>query len=128
MTQEVGSIICPWIKYPFILGTDVAGEVVEVGAAVTRFKVGDRVVGHAVGVAQKHITSSKSAFQTYTVLLEHMSSAIPSTLSYERSAVIPLGLSTAACGLFQEDQLQLRYPTANPKPHRQNFACLGRLD
>jgi NADPH:quinone reductase-like Zn-dependent oxidoreductase len=125
MTQEMGSMIFPWIKYPFVLGSDVAGEVVEVGAAVTRFKVGDRVVGHAVGLAQKHNTSAKSAFQIYTVLLEHMSSAIPSALSYERAAVIPLGLSTAACGLFQKDQLELRYPMVNPKPTGKTLLVWG---
>lgn len=41
-----------------------------------------------------------------------MVSPIPSTLSYERAAVLPLGLSTAACGLFQKDQLALQYPSA----------------
>jgi NADPH:quinone reductase-like Zn-dependent oxidoreductase len=32
-------------KYPNICGTDVAGEVHEVGEGVTRFKKGDRVIG-----------------------------------------------------------------------------------
>ena len=32
--------------YPFILGTDVAGEVVEVGSKVKGFKKGDRVIGY----------------------------------------------------------------------------------
>ncbi|MCJ1258676.1 hypothetical protein MMC24_006509 [Lignoscripta atroalba] len=125
MTEEIGSMIYPWIKYPFVIGTDVAGEVVEVGAAVTRFKVGDRVVGFAVGTAQKYNTSAKGAFQMYTVLLEHMSSAIPSTLSYERAAVIPLGLSTASCGLFQKDQLDLRHPTVKSNPTGQTLLVWG---
>ena len=125
MTEETGAMIYSWIKYPFVLGADVSGEVFEVGAAVTRFKVGDRVVGHAVGNAQKYNTSAKSGFQTYTVLLEHMSSEIPSTLSYERAAVIPLGLSTAACGLFQKDQLALRYPMVNPKPTGKTLLVWG---
>ena len=30
---------------PMILGWDVTGEVVEAGASVTRFSVGDRVIG-----------------------------------------------------------------------------------
>lgn len=37
------------MAYPMILGNDVAGEVVEVGDGVSRFAVGDRVVGQAVG-------------------------------------------------------------------------------
>jgi NADPH:quinone reductase-like Zn-dependent oxidoreductase len=32
-------------KYPMVLGTDVAGEVHEVGEGVTKFKKGDRVMG-----------------------------------------------------------------------------------
>lgn len=32
-------------KYPNVLGTDVAGEVYEVGEGVTHVKKGDRVLG-----------------------------------------------------------------------------------
>jgi NADPH:quinone reductase-like Zn-dependent oxidoreductase len=32
------------LKYPEILGRDLAGEVVEIGADVKRIKVGDRVI------------------------------------------------------------------------------------
>src|SRR5512134_1883211 len=31
------------VKFPFVLGVDVFGEVEEVGAAVTKFKPGDKV-------------------------------------------------------------------------------------
>jgi NADPH:quinone reductase-like Zn-dependent oxidoreductase len=47
MKQVVGNLTYSWIKYPSVLGHDLAGEVVEVGTAVTRFSVGDRVLGHA---------------------------------------------------------------------------------
>ena len=99
--QDMGKMMFSWLKYPFILGFDTAGEVVEVGPGVTRFKVGDRVVGHANGTDQKYNKPSHSAFQTYTVLLVKAASTIPSTLTYESAAVLPLGLSTAACGLFR---------------------------
>ncbi len=105
-----------WIKYPFVLGSDVAGEVVEVGNAVTRFNVGDRVLGLAVGTDKDSNSSAEGAFQTYTVLLAHMAAPIPRTMPYENAAVLPLGLSTAACGLFQKDQLALHYPSATPTP------------
>ena len=112
--QDMGETLFSWIKYPTVLGADVAGEVVEVGSAVSRFKTGDRVLGHAVGLTDNE--ASESGFQAYTVLLADMASPIPSTLSYESAAVLPLGLSTAACGLFQKDYLALQYPSVDPKP------------
>lgn len=112
--QDMGETLFSWIKYPTVLGADVAGEIVEVGSAVSRFKTGDRVLGHAVGLTNNE--ASESGFQAYTVLLAHMASPIPSTLSYESAAVLPLGLSTAACGLFQKDYLALQYPSVDPKP------------
>ncbi|MCJ1412212.1 hypothetical protein MMC19_006305 [Ptychographa xylographoides] len=108
---DMGSLMFPWLKFPLVSGSDSAGEVVEVGSSVTRFKVGDRVVGHAVGQDKARNSSSECSFQIYTVLLAHMASPIPSTLSYEKACVIPLGLSTAACGLFQQDMLALRLPS-----------------
>jgi NADPH:quinone reductase-like Zn-dependent oxidoreductase len=114
--QCAGDFLFAWIKYPFVLGSDLAGEVVEVGKAVSRFKVGDRVLGHAVGVDKKRNNPAEGAFQEYTVVLARMAAPIPSTMSYESAAVLPLGLSTAACGLFQKDQLALQYPSVPLKP------------
>ena len=105
-----------WLKYPFILGLDVAGEVVEIGPGVTRFQIHDRVVGHANATDQQCNSPSHGGFQTYTVLPVNAASPIPSTLSYESAAVLPLGLSTAACGLFQKDQLGLQLPSASADP------------
>ena len=89
------------------------GEVVEIGANVNRFKIGDRVVGHAAAVDKNHNDPAKGGFQLYVVLLEHMTCAIPNRLSYEQASVIPLGVSTAACGLFQQDQLALSPPSSS---------------
>ena len=110
--QAMGEALFPWIIYPTVIGSDLAGEVVEVGSAVSRFKAGDRVLGHAVGFMQN--IASEGAFQKYTVLLAHMASPIPSSLSYESAAVLPLCLSTAAVGLFQKDYLALQYPSVPP--------------
>lgn len=114
--QDMGKMMFSWLKYPFILGMDVSGEVVEVGPGVTRFKIGDRVLGHANGTDQKYNSPPHGAFQAYTVLLVNAASPIPPTMSYESAAVLPLGVSTAACGLFQKDQLGLQLPSASPKP------------
>jgi NADPH:quinone reductase-like Zn-dependent oxidoreductase len=108
--QYVPKMITPWVKLPFILGSDVAGEIVAVGKGVTRFQVGDRVLGHATGLDKARNDATEGGFQRFTVLLEQMASPIPQTLSYEDACVLPLGLSTAACGLFQKDQLALQHP------------------
>ncbi|PYH88702.1 oxidoreductase [Aspergillus ellipticus CBS 707.79] len=110
------SLMYRWIKYPCMLGVDVAGEVVEVGPGVTRHRVGDRVVGKACGTHEKIDRSAQAGFQLYVVLAAHMVSRIPDTLSYEKAAVLPLGISTAACGLFEPDQLNLRHPQPKPTP------------
>jgi len=125
LIQVTGNSIFRWITYPFVLGEDVAGEVVEVGKAVTRFNVGDRVLGHAVGTDKDSNTSAEGAFQTYTVLLAHMAAPIPSTMPYENAAVLPLTLSTAACGLFQKGHLALHYPSAAPKPTGKTLLVWG---
>jgi NADPH:quinone reductase-like Zn-dependent oxidoreductase len=125
LTQSIGDIMFPWIKYPFILGSDVAGEVVEVGNALSRLNVGDRVLGHAVGVDKKRNNPAEGAFQEYTVLLDHMAAPIPDAMAYENAAVLPLALSTAACGLFQKDQLALLYPSISPKPTGKTLLIWG---
>jgi NADPH:quinone reductase-like Zn-dependent oxidoreductase len=39
--------------------------------------------------------------------------------------VLPLGLSTAACGLFQKDYLALQYPSLSPKPAGKTLLVWG---
>ena len=110
--QAMGESLFPWLTFPLTLGSDVAGTVTEVGRAVTRFKPGDRVLGHALALTTS--ATREGAFQTYTALKAHLASPIPASLSFESAAVLPLGLSTAACGLFQKDYLALAYPTVPP--------------
>jgi NADPH:quinone reductase-like Zn-dependent oxidoreductase len=102
-----------FVTYPCVLGTDVAGEVVEVGKQVSRFKVGDRVVGCGGGALRNK--SSEGTFQTYVVIQDYLVSPIPDTMAYEDAAVLPLGLTTAASGLFGNDSLALEYPSISPK-------------
>ncbi|KAI0868192.1 zinc-binding oxidoreductase CipB [Hypoxylon argillaceum] len=96
------------LKYPTILGQDVAGVVVAVGPGVTRFQVGDRVVGHAASMASGR--QQDGGFQLHTTIQTNMASPIPANMSYETAVVLPLGLSTAAAGLFQKAFLNLQLP------------------
>lgn len=81
IVQDIGRLIFTWIKPPFVLGSDLAGEVVQVGSAVTRFCVGDRVLAHAAGMDKSRNRAAEGAFQDSTVVLERMTSPIPTTMS-----------------------------------------------
>jgi NADPH:quinone reductase-like Zn-dependent oxidoreductase len=123
--QVAGSFAYRWLTYPTVLGSDVAGEVVEVGRAVTRFRVGDRVLGHAVGTDQDSNTAAEGTFQQYAVVLERLAAPIPDAMPYEDAAVLPLGVSTASCALFQPDQLGLRHPAAGAAPTGETLLVWG---
>jgi NADPH:quinone reductase-like Zn-dependent oxidoreductase len=114
MVQAMGSKIMPWIKPSFVLGYDVAGEVIAIGSGVTQFRPGDRVLGLAVGSDKRSNRSSEGAFQHYVILRAHLASRIPDTLSYDRACVLPLGLATASACLFQKTTLNLALPITTP--------------
>ncbi|MFJ5881946.1 zinc-binding alcohol dehydrogenase family protein [Kitasatospora cineracea] len=104
----------PWLSFPAVLGSDLAGEVVETGPGVTRLRPGDRVLGHAFGVDRSRNRPAEGAFQQHAVLLEHMVCPVPASLPLSHAAVLPLALSTAATGLFQPDHLGLALPGPDP--------------
>ncbi|MFA9218697.1 MAG: zinc-binding alcohol dehydrogenase family protein, partial [Sphingomonadaceae bacterium] len=112
--QAAGDVITGHLAYPAVLGTDVAGEVVAVGSGVNRFRIGDRVLGHAAGLERNRNQAAEGGFQELVLLMAHMASPIPDALSFEDAAVLPLGLSTAASGLFQKDYLALAPPRVEP--------------
>lgn len=125
LIQQKGDLMYTHLKYPFALGEDAAGQVVEVGENANRFKEGDRVLGYCRGVDARVNDSAEGAFQSYTVLRADLASHIPRSMPYENASVIPLGLSTAAEGLFQEDQLGLQYPSIQPKPTGKTILVWG---
>jgi NADPH:quinone reductase-like Zn-dependent oxidoreductase/acyl carrier protein len=66
------------------LGSDCAGDVLSVGAGVTAFRPGDRVVAMTSG-----------AFASHTVTREAFVAALPRGLDFEQGAAIPTAYLTA---------------------------------
>ncbi|MGB9191355.1 NADP-dependent oxidoreductase [Acinetobacter sp.] len=69
------------VRFPFILGNDFAGTVVEVGSKVSQFKVGDEVYAK---------TDLNGAFAEYTVVQQSSLALKPQNISMEQAAALPL--------------------------------------
>jgi NADPH:quinone reductase-like Zn-dependent oxidoreductase len=76
-------------KEKHILGADVAGEVVSVGANVTDLKPGDRVFGEVGHGGCAEFVAARRAYIT----------KLPDTVSFETGAATPMGAITALQGL-----------------------------
>jgi NADPH:quinone reductase-like Zn-dependent oxidoreductase len=77
-------------------GLDVAGTVVEVGAKVTRFKVGDAVFGIA-----------KGSYAEFAAALETKLARKPASLSFDGAAVLTVSGSTALQAIDQAGKVGL---------------------
>ncbi|KAJ4366238.1 hypothetical protein N0V83_007874 [Neocucurbitaria cava] len=91
------------VKYPVILGCDVAGTVEAVvpgSTAASKFRVGDRVFGF----------SANNGFQDYVALEVKLMTKIPDDMAYREAVVFGLCSATSAMFLFGKDYLHLDYP------------------
>lgn len=113
--QSMGNMMFEWLTYPLILGYDVAGLVVKTGQGVTRVQEGDRVVGVTAGMDKRGRQPDEGAFQDFVILREHLTVHIPQGMTYTDASVLPLTSVTAACALFQKDQLALQLPQIKAK-------------
>jgi NADPH:quinone reductase-like Zn-dependent oxidoreductase len=100
------------LKAPVIPASDGAGEVVEVGAAVTRLAVGDRVAasffptwldGELTADAHRHaLGGTIDGMLAEEVVLDQASWVpLPQHLSYEEAATLPCAGVTAYNALFE---------------------------
>jgi NADPH:quinone reductase-like Zn-dependent oxidoreductase len=86
-------------KFPLILGHDVAGVVVKVGANVRRFKVGDAVYARPADFRV-------GAFAEFIAIHENDVARKPNNISMEEAASIPLVGLTAWQALVEKAHLQ----------------------
>ena len=101
------------ISYPRIPNSDGAGDVAEVGANVTRFKAGDRVIGTFferwdAGAIDADAMASARGGAAEGVLAEYVMSpesglvAMPDHLSFEEAATLPCAGLTAWHALVEK--------------------------
>ncbi len=76
-------------------GLDLAGTVVAIGSAVTRFAVGDEVFG-----------ISRGSFAEYAVAREDKLARKPASLTFEQAAVVPISGITALQALRDSGRLR----------------------
>ena len=88
----------PW-DFPIILGWDVAGEIVEVGSAVSDWQVGQAVFARPE-------TTRLGTYADYTIVDDHLLAHKPESISFEELAAVPLAGLTAYQALFTHGKLK----------------------
>jgi len=97
---RAGTVAMP-LNTPQVPGSDLAGEVVEVGPGAARFKVGDRVWGSNQGLKGRQGTACELA-----AVHEDWLYPSPEGVSDEQMAALALTGITAHLGLFNRGQLK----------------------
>ena len=78
-------------EFPVILGWDAAGIIVEKGEKVSNFEIGDRVF-------TRPATTNQGTYAEFVAVDENLLAHIPSSMSFEEAAAIPLaGLTAWQC-------------------------------
>lgn len=105
------------VEFPFVMGSDVAGEVVSVGAKVTKFKPGDQVVSvfkplWIEGVPSKEATMANlgaplpGVLAEYVLLSEVGALPYPNYLTAAEASTLPIAAVTPWVALFENGHLK----------------------
>lgn len=88
-------------RFPVVLGCDGAGEIIEIGSGVSRYKPGDKVwfCHGGLGLEQGN-------YAPFNVIDERWLAAMPSNISFAEAAAAPLVLITAWGALYNRGRLQ----------------------
>ena len=96
-----GGLVTATLKFPYIIGRDLAGTVVEAGKAVKKFKAGDRVWVTGQGVDHRQGT-----FAQYVAVDESWMHRTPGNVPDDTIVAISLVGITAHLGLIRKAQLK----------------------
>src|SRR5262249_41833016 len=90
-----------WIRFPYIPGGDVAGEVAAVGSGVTRFKPGDPVVAFVD-------LKRGGGYAERAVVAESAASLKAEAQSFAEASTLPIAACTALQALRDHGRLRDR--------------------
>lgn len=93
----------------------------QLGSGITRFRIGQRVIGHSDSILTKKVANA--GYQLYSTTREILVTGVPDSLPLANAVVLPLSIDTAATGLF--NMLKLPYPSLNPKPTGKTILIWG---
>ena len=96
-----GGIIPAKLKFPYILGRDLAGTVMEAGPGVKRFRTGERVWATGQGTAERSGT-----FAEFAAVDERCLYPIPDGVNDEEIVAVSLVGITAHFGLLRNAKLR----------------------
>ena len=88
-----------WMNQTTNSGDDVAGVVEKVGTGVTGFTKGDRVAGYHA------MLSPGGSFAEYALTPAHTSFHVPSNMTFEEAATVPLAAYTAVVAMHHDGGL-----------------------
>jgi NADPH:quinone reductase-like Zn-dependent oxidoreductase len=111
------------ISYPAILGSSFAGSVVSVGSAVTRFKVGDRVV-----VSRSNSTSADNrfgAYQKFPLASEASTARLDPSVPFHDASATVANLATIVSALSIHLKLPLPSLTSPAAPSGKKILIYG---
>ncbi|KIL62428.1 hypothetical protein M378DRAFT_81236 [Amanita muscaria Koide BX008] len=110
-------------RFPAVLGSDIAGDVVEIGEGVSGFEVGDRVFFQGLS------TNDSRGFQQYAKTTYPFIGKIPHNLTYDDASTISVTAFTSYLALFQKSPSGFGLPNilveGRDKPVQQAIVILG---
>jgi alcohol dehydrogenase len=96
------------IPMPAIMGLDVAGEIAALGTGVSRWKVGDRVLGDPINRVEGGLTgeTAHGGLAEYCRLRAHQLVAIPDGVGFATAAALPCAYGTARRMIFTNGRVK----------------------
>ncbi|TPX13569.1 uncharacterized protein E0L32_006040 [Thyridium curvatum] len=103
-------------------GCDFAGTVIQIGEGVTRFNVGDRILGFTTGL--NHAEKTAGAFAEFALARENASCRLPGALAFTEACSMGVAVAAAGLAIFQAPGLRLSMPQAEGTQGREKATIL----